>query len=218
MKLPLLILIAAMLPCFAFAQDAKNPADFKPIDIGIGGGYLSSDYLFDGYTIGRGKLYTNRNYSGTFFFNFKYFVVERFAINITVAYENESGLLLRKYNEDRFGFSTERIGIFRRQAFTVSPEIAFYYYKKGLVWIYGTFGMGLTYRNEIDRYDQNFYNQNYWNGTNKLANEIEVDNSKVQGNAYLSPIGLSVGRRVRWYAEIGLGYKGVANSGISFKF
>ena len=219
MKLRSLILITVLMPCITFAQAANTSTNFKHIEVGVGGGCWSSDYLFDGYEIGKGKLYTNKDYSGTFFFNFKYFVIERFAISITLAYENESGQWFQGKTENlRLVYYTVPIGTFRRQAFTFSPEITFYYYKKGFVGIYGVVGIGLTYRNEIGRYDQDYYNQNYLNGTNKLGNDIEIDNSKIQPNGYSAPIGISAGKRVRWYAEIGLGYKGIFNSGISYNF
>ena len=45
----------------------------------------------------------------------------------------------------------------------------------------------------------------------------EFNNNKMHPNFYLSPLGFSIGGAVRWFGEIGIGYKGVFNTGLSVK-
>ena len=193
------------------------------MEIGGGIGTASSDYLFDGYSpglLGGGKKeYVNQQYSGAYFITAKYYITRRFAISIVAAYENERGDWQKNYNYDHFGYQSMRIGTFKRQAFTFSPEVTFNYSNNGLIRTYFAAGMGFTYRNEIGKYSTDYYysSSNFYNGVNTLGSNMEVDNSKVQGNFYFSPFGISIGSKVRWFAEIGVGYKGVLNTGFSVK-
>ena len=200
-----------------FAQNKANG-----VEIGVNTGVFSSDYIFDGYTpgflvtVGK-KDYINHQYSGTYFLSIKYFIKERISINFIVAYENESGDWQANYNWDHFRYQTMLIGTFKRQAFSLCPEISIYYSNKKDCRTYCTAGVGLTYRNETDLYSQDYINGGYYNTYDINSTYIQGYNGKIQGNMYFSPLGLSVGNKVCWSIELGIGYKGIVNTGLTVK-
>jgi hypothetical protein len=213
-----LALLIILTPFNGFSQAVQKSAQFE---IGMGAGMYSSDYIFDGYTprlLGSGKKqYINHQYSGTYFINARYYFSERVSLNITLAYENESGDWLADYNYDHFGYSTMVIGTFTRQAYLLSPEISIYYTTKKHYRLYGTFGMGLNYRKEYDYYNQQVLTYGLPGYVSTPGDYSQGYNGKIQGNGYLSPLGISAGGKLSWFAELGIGYKGIFNTGISLK-
>ena len=82
--------------------------------------------------------------------------------------------------------------------------------------MYCTFGFGLTQRIETDEYSLYYINNGY-HYPSIATDYVPGSNNQLQGNIYLSPFGISTGDKVRWFAEIGIGYKGVLNTGLSMK-
>ena len=87
-----------------------------------------------------------------------------------------------------------------------------------MIRFYGTLGIGIAYRNEIDTYDSVFYLSKFANGVNNLGNSRVINNSKYFVNYYLSFLGIHFGRKLGGFFETGLGYKGIINIGLSYKY
>ncbi len=214
----IITVVTALILFFNSMSGQKNAI----VEISAGSGVWSSDELFDGYSPGlfgpSFRTYITHSYSGAFYATVKYFVSKRASLGIAFAYENERGDWQKNINIGG-AFDWERIplGTFKRQAFTFAPELYVNYAEKGMTRIYSTAGVGVTYRNEVDRYSDSYYESQYNNGTNPLGPHLEANNNKLQGNFYYSPLGLSIGRTLRWFAEIGIGYKGILNTGLSYK-
>jgi hypothetical protein len=206
---------------FFNSVSGQKPGD---VELSVGSGVWSSDELFDGYSPGflmgaTLRDYINTQYSGTYHVTAKYFVNKRISVGITFAYENESGDWRKNDpTSDRNEFTIVQLGTFKRQAFTFAPEVYLTYLNKGIARLYCTAGLGFTYHHEVDRYSDSYYMAaGYYNGMSTLGTPQEFNNNKVQPNVYFSPLGMSIGGRVQWFTEIGIGYKGVINTGLSVK-
>ncbi len=198
--------------------------DKGKIEVSVGSGVWSSDELFDGYSPGflsqSFRIYTNDRFSGAFCATVKYFVKKRVSVGIAFAYENESGDW-RRYDDvygGGFGWEAIQLGTYKRQAFTVAPEVCATYFEKDIARLYFTASIGITFRNEVDKYSDAYYASQYNNGVNILGKNQELNKNGNHFNLYYSPFGISVGRSFRWFAEVGIGYKGILNTGFSYKF
>ncbi len=213
----ILSVIALILLLFFKSDDALGQKDTGQLYIGIGAGAFSTDYLFGGYN--RFFLFMIPNqYSGTYFLNARYYPNKNYSISLVAAYDNELGDWNKYINDaSPYGWQALPIGHFKRQAFTFASEINFFYSVDGTIQPYGSLGLGITYRNEVDQYDPDHFNKNYFNGINTLGSNLEVEKNRVGGNFYFSPIGITAGNKVKWFAEIGIGYKGIISSGILVK-
>ena len=208
----------------ALSLGRASGQDKGKIEFSLGSGVWSSSELFDGYTPGfllspSFKTYIIKQYSGAFYATAKYFVSKRVSLGIAFAYENESGTWQRNENVHggAYGWEAIPMGSFKRQAFTFAPELYVTYAQKGIARLYWNAGVGITYRNEVDRYSGNYYAPHYTNGVNSLGKNLQMNNNKMHLNLYYSPIGISAGKALRWFAEIGIGYKGILNTGVSYK-
>ncbi len=83
--------------------------------------------------------------------------------------------------------------------------------------VYSDVGLGATYEVETDQYNPAFYTTGYYNGRNNLG-PMRQENNKMRPNFYYAPVGMSVGRKLCYFVELGFGYKGVVNTGVSYKF
>jgi len=217
------MILSTILVGLLFNQaSGQNQGKFE---VSLGSGVWSSSELFDGYMPGffiseSFRTYICKQYSGAFYATAKYFVSKRVALGVAFAYENESGVWQTNENlyGGAFGWEAIPLGTFKRQAFTFAPELYVSYMEKDITRLYWTVGAGITYRNEVDRYSDSYYEAQYKNGVNSLGNNMEANNNRTHVNIYCAPIGISVGKAVRWFAEIGVGYKGILNTGLSYKF
>jgi len=182
-------------------------------------GWGSSDRLLDGVEPLSGPPpYYVQNYSGTFSLSYHRKFDKYYWIGLAMSYEKEGGDWSKQ--DTGSAYATIGLGTFKRQCLTVALEFVYAYYHDRFDYctFYGSIGTGMTMQNEIGTYDYTYYENNFNNGVNSLGPSREVDNSRTHFNLYYSPIGLSVGKTLRWFGEIGFGYKGLFNSGLSYKF
>ena len=200
----------------SFAQDnhpsaspAHEPTGYS--EVIVGHGFIPSEQTFAGGA--RGIRYTNDHYSGALFATYRYHISDVISLGLTFAFENENG----SWDNRNYGWlsdpGTVRLanvyqGKFRRSAYTIAPEITFNYgdFGNGLVRLYSVVGMGYTYRDEHITYGN--VNTEY---KNPNVNTVHF-------NAYGSPLGIRVGRELSGFFELGLGYKGVLNYGLTYRF
>ncbi len=216
----LIILLSLLMPCTALAQDTTSARYRQHFEIGAGAGIWSSDELFDGYEpglLGMGKRdYINHQYSGAYHINLMCFISRRISVNVVFEWERESGDWQANYNPDHFAYQTELIGTFSRKAYTLAPEVSYYYYVDPLVKVYCTAGVGVTYRQEHCEYSQDYIN--YGNHYGSIRTDYPPgDHDRVQANTYLSPVGFSVANRICWFGALGIGYKGILCTGLTVK-
>jgi len=195
----------------------KMPAVHLHHELTIGYGEASSDQLFDGLQIGRPGNYRVQHYSGAISFSYKYFVLPQFAIGIAVAYENENGIWQQPYMQQTDEWLVTQLGSFKRAAFTPAIELMYIYKESKPVRYYCMAGIGFTYQNEVDIYSDGYYLTNYQNGLNSLGKNLQIQNNRYHFNGQITPIGISVGGRISEFMELGVGYKGILNIGITVK-
>ncbi len=165
--------------------------------------------------------YNNQHAIGELYIKYRYHRSKKMSYGLTIAYENETGTASRVYLTSKNRYSREEhLGSFKKQVITFAPEMTLNYWdiNHGMVRLYGTLGLGISYGNQIDTYDSSYYVARYVNGVNSLGNSMAIDNSRYLLNYYFSFLGVHVGREVGGFIEVGLGYKGLINVGMSYKF
>ena len=205
----------------AFAQDDDRPVhhDLTGSEVIIGHGFLPSGQLRANGSERNSRLAHEVNqYTGAIFATYRYHINRRFSLGITAAFENEQGTYWDNsynYNYQYYyvsgGFAPnyfDHHGTFTSSSFTIAPELTFNYgdFAHGLVRLYSTVGIGYTYRNEIVK--EAMTNQEF------RAPYIKA----LHANAYVSPLGVRFGRQFGGFFELGIGYKGILNYGVTYRF
>jgi hypothetical protein len=224
MNKTLLAIVVLLLPGISYCQDASihdttsKQATVRKHELRAGYGVSSFISIVEGVHAGEDG-YDSRpltKYAGTYSFDYRYQVNNRFSIGIGAAYERERVFV----NSSSNGAITENSGTYKRQVLTVAPELIVQYPMEDerKVSVYGYLGIGVSFLNELDTYSQAYYGTgHYINGVNQLGNSREFANDKTEVAFQLCPIGLSAGGRIFGYAELGFGYKGIFNCGVGIK-
>lgn len=214
----IILLIIVCLFSQYIAEAKTDTVFFGRNELCFGSGIWSSVQLLQGVKGGeRGWDLTPINtYSGTFSITYRRYVTQRVALTAALAYENEAG----EWRELAYGVNSDnsiRLGSFNRNVYTIAPEVLFYYTdpKRSAVALYGYCGIGYTYQNEVGTYDWSLYYSMFHNGIAK--GELQQSNDRFNFNWQICPIGVTVGRRIKFYFETGFGYKGALTAGVSSK-
>ncbi|GGN07829.1 hypothetical protein GCM10010967_49330 [Dyadobacter beijingensis] len=120
---------------------------------------------------------------------YKYHVSERLAIGGTTVYNPVSD----RWIPDMFG--SDR---WKRRSLTTAGEATLYWVKSRDFQFYGTAGVGFFVKRS------SFYDT-----------QFETD---LGGTFQVSPVGLRIGNKVGVFMELGFGYRGVFNGGLSWRF
>jgi len=224
-KLPrLLVCILTLLPFLSYSQEVppvlRGADAIGTQDISISVTTLSADYLLDGYRPGRPTEfdYANKGAPVGLCLAYKLKFSPKCSIGVTETIEQQEGNWLDNETPNGvFDLQTATKGSFVRTCFTTSLDFLFDYKATDLYKFYLTTGLGFTYELETDQYNPDFYAQGYYNGVNTYG-PMRQQNNRMHPNLYFSPLGLSVGRQLNYFLELGFGYKGVVNTGLSYKF
>jgi len=182
---------------------------------------LTPDYLCDGYRPGRPTEfdYANKGFSGALCISYKYQFSHRAYIGFTETIEQQYGDWLD--NEipggNVFDLQTTVKGAFVRTCYTTAADFTWDYAAEGVWRVYMVAGAGVTYEFETDQYNPGYYNQGYQNGVNHYG-PMRVNNNKAHFNGYYAPLGFSAGGKLCYFFEFGFGYRGVFNTGLSYRF
>ncbi len=172
-------------------------------EISIGYGVGSSDQFFDNlvdisvFAVTIGNLtYDNKVFRGPLYVNYNYAIKDQLMIGGTVTYS--------KITRDVF-LSKISLGEQINNIFTIGLESNYRYISNRSFQMYSGLGLG---------YSVNF--------SKSRSNSGKKDSRRGQTNSnlnfHLTGIGLRFGKKIAGYFEIGLGYKGVYNLGISHQF
>lgn len=103
--------------------------------------------------------------------------------------------------------SKEKVGTSSRYFFTVMPAVKFDWVRKKNIGIYSKVAIGITYRSEKEKQD----NQD---GEKELYND-----SGIMGNFQASLLGIEAGsQKCRGFVELGVGEQGIISGGFRYKF
>ena len=135
----------------------------------------------------------NRNLTlrrGAFFATYKYFITDRIAVGAATGFN-------RYANESNFRY-TDFTGL-NAQTVTTAGEVTWIYFKKPAIKLYAMAGLGFyTMRASVD---------NYHTATTTNGASMQI-----------IPIGIRFGKKMGVFTELGYGYKGIINTGVSVKF
>jgi len=165
------------------------------------------------------------SFTGALFLSYRYFITDHFAIGLSAGTDNVKGNLTEG-NPNFNGGQDGTVGTYIRNTVTVAPELFLKYFQRGRVMIYGYAGMGYTFSRLEKAYNTQIYASGYQNGVNTntgqpapyLSVENPVYTNEGHANGQLTPFGLRVGDKLAWCMELGYGYKGLINTGLSFVF
>ena len=182
---------------------------------------MTPDYLLDGFRPGRPTEYdyANKGVPMATSITYKFKAYKRRYIGFTLTIEQQYG----DWNDNEipggnvFNLQTTVKGAFKRTCYTFGADFTYDYVSKGNYRQYLVAGMGMTYEHETDQYNPDFYNQGYINGMNTYGPMLQ-HNNKTHINGYFSPLGMSVGNRIRYFFELGFGYRGIINTGLCYRF
>jgi hypothetical protein len=163
-------------------------------------GVLTSVKLFDlkedvvQKVVNRGNYRTSEQRgSGGIFLAYSQFLNTRFRLGGTVGYEQ-----IRQEVEVQ---GIDR-GTVSRRFVTLAAEIAYHYLLRDKFSLYSRLGLGYTFGKEV---------------FNQTQNMPTYDSGLNFPNAHLSLLGFRIGNRWAFFSEVGLGYRGIFQAGLSFQ-
>jgi len=217
--------LIVIFPFVSFSQEdsvvrhASKPTGLNTFFISFG--TWTPDFLLDGYEPGRPTEYSyaNKGNPGALCITYKYRFSKRAYIGITGTLEQQYGDWLDNEILDGnvFDLQTTVKGAFVRTCYTLAAEFSWDYASRDLYRLYTVMGLGFTAERETDQYDIAYYEQGYNNGINKYG-PIRQDNNHTHVNGYYAPLGISIGRKLSYFLELGFGYKGIVHTGLSYRF
>lgn len=157
-------------------------------EISFAYGYYSV-YSFQNHINGYGYTET----SGSFLLNYKYYLTKRVTIGMGFGYEN-----------------IRTLGSY----LSFTPEFTYTYLDtkndRIRLKLYGGASIGIT------SYNDAMYNDNPYYNSNTYVRRYDNSGAQITGNATL--LGVRVGRKLGFFGELGIGYKGLFNFGFSYRF
>lgn len=146
------------------------------------------------FGIGSRATLNDPKYSGAVFFTYRYRILPRLSVGIAAGYERETREVTRG------GLQT--IGSFKEEAYTLAAEAQFLYKQVSMVQFFCNAGFGNTYVKE--QLSNNTYDLSHSDSRNHYAIQ-------------LTPFGVSVGKKLSGFAQVGYGYKGLLQMGASLE-
>jgi hypothetical protein len=199
-KILLLHIIIALLLSLPFHSKAQTTKGEH--DISISYGLVSGRQIADGLTQGEdgGGNYES-SHSGNVFINYRYFFTNRFALGVTGGFQNISGNM---EPEQSIGGI---VNAYSLTNLTFAAELTTVFLNSPYLQLYVLFGLGGS-----DAYLNNStypLNTVYQTGYSEPATGPRF-------NFQLDPIALRVGGKLSFFMELGIGYKGIVNTGLTF--
>lgn len=210
MKKILLLLLLSYCTLPAFAVRKGNSELF----LGVG---LVSSNEFYGVT-NTSKMGFPYCYSGAWFFTYRFFLTDHIAIGLSGGFDNVKGDVTQgnpKYNGGHDG----NIGVYAHNCYTIAPEFFVKYAGWNVIMFYGYMGLGYSTSSITRGYSSDVIARTYQNGvvTYQLP-PLEPDQNFSVYKLQVTPIGIRAGSTVAAFIEVGYGYKGLVNMGLSLKF
>ena len=200
-----LLLISGMI----YAQDAKTEQGatetYPHHEIYVGVGLLNDNQIFSFFGDILGAVFTlgqavqpNKYSAFTPSVGYKYWFNKRIGLGAHFAFDMNSVKVIHR--QDIIGnYNNADTVIHKRYFYTMTIDATFNYMYRPACQLYGNIGTGFTL--------VRFSNNNAETGLKQLP----------FFNLHISPIGVRFGKMVGGFVEIGWGYKGIINAGLSVK-
>jgi hypothetical protein len=199
--LPLLIL------CYAAQAWGQCPSYKYQPEVQVSYGRLTADEasasLSDAVN-GVGRVHTAETYSsGPAFVTIRYFIYSCLAFGVTGGYVNQKGATTEGAGSLAFTSST-----YNTKVATIGIE-AYYIYKfRKYLDYYTSFGFGPSFASK----------ETVSYGTPVNPVNIVTTSRRDAFSLHYTPIGIRFGGRLGGFAELGVGYKGLFSTGLSYRF
>ena len=155
---------------------------------------LASDLTITGATAGN-LAYDNKKFSNTLYGSYKHALNDNIMLGATFAYERI---------EDDAKSGKNIIGKRDSKNYTAAVEADYYYMSDTFIRMYSGLGLGYSFNNQKFRSsDPDYKNQ---------------DDNLSHFNFHVNAFGIRVGNALGVFAEVGFGYKGIVNAGLSYQF
>ncbi len=191
-------------PCVLSAQDKKGDQELS-----VSYGRESGTDMIRGFSTNRsrpssdyGSYNSATTNSGSIFLTYRYAICSRLSFGATAGTEF--------VDFDHYSNNGPRtqppvlLGKYKANISTIAFEVKPVYYNGSLFQFYGLVGLGGRYYRETQVYGQATGN------TNAFPNYFF--------NSQWTPLGVRAGRQLSGFAELGLGYKGLVNAGLCYRF
>lgn len=176
---------------FFCARHSTAQVQREQFEASGGVGLVSMKYIGDQFGGDKAPEYFNSE-SPIISASGKYFFSDWCGIGLTLAYVSMSGTSAAYNNPYSYSFKQHLV--------CIAPEVEPIYYKSNFFQFYGVYGIGIyNYTQVEDMYD----------GSKRRINGGLL-------TMQLSPCAFRVGGRLAGYVELGIGYKGLINGGISY--
>jgi len=192
--LPIIILFTAV----SITGYGQCPSNKGQLEIAASYGSVTSDQVNIG-TVENTKTLTYN--SGIAFVTARYFLYSCLAVGFAGGSTNERGQYADAFNP-KIITST-----FKQGVTTIALEVYYVYTFRKYVEVYTFIGAGPAFTTVITVTNPTLYTP---------GNTITTSSDGLK--AQYTPIGVRVGGRLGGFAELGFGYKGLINAGISYKF
>ncbi|MBN2614133.1 MAG: hypothetical protein JXR71_00435 [Bacteroidales bacterium] len=192
------ILFFALLLIFVFPVQTVLAQGSRNSEFSASYGVVSTDDLANIFgeiiTSIAGYESKNATYTGIINAGYRNLINDRWLIGLTVSYE--------KSTADAY-VQGSKIGTQKNTYYTVAAEANYQYVSGGFFQMYSGFGIGFTQASaSLMRTDNN-------PDTNDKHNHI---------NFQFTLAGFRVGKTIGLFGELGFGYKGIVNGGVSVRF
>ena len=177
---------------------AQCPNSIRQVDIAASYGSISGDQVSIGV---RTDNRTITSVSGATFLSVRYFLYAYLSLGFTGGVMSEKGQYADSYNRSVIKST------FTQQATTIAPEIYYVYLYRKYFEAYTLLGAGAS-----------FITTTTTTNATPYAPASTVTEAKDGLKMQYTPIGIRVGGHLSGFVELGFGYKGIVNTGISFRF
>ncbi len=198
MKKIMTLLFLSVAPLLLVGQTFRGQSE-----VSVSYGFRSFQEVSNGeFGLGDEDSYVTEDYStGNLFLTYRYYLSNRLAIGLTAgrvhfntSFHESQGSYAVESSASSFDYTT------------IAPEVLFNYVNTRYVRLYTLLGTGYSIVSE---------KTTEYFGFGQPAINSSVTHTPI--NVYYSPIGLSIGGQVSGFLELGIGYKGFVNAGLSYR-
>lgn len=191
------LILTALYCCFLYFKESHScSAQTVPkYEIQLSYGPFAREQVLDDFVERSLRSSFNQipkwDFSNSYAITYRYQGRRRVAIGLTSGFTTHT--TYRTYYSDSKSF-------YKHSSFTTAFETKFTYIERPLVQLYAITGLGILIV--------------------RMKDQQIINATKTYGwpTCQLTPIGIHVGKKLTGFAELGYGYKGIANFGVSARF
>lgn len=193
--------ISIMPIAYSLISNGQCPSNKAQLEVAVSYGIITGSQVADRFNNTDNSDGKTRTYnSGNSFITVRYFLFNRLALGLSGGITNEKGQYTDRTNPSLISST------YKASYTTIAVELYYIYSFRKRLEIYTLAGAGPSFTT--------IQTTTYLGVTTGVTTTNKEDKIKVQ----YTPIGVRYGGRLGGFLEIGIGYKGLINGGISYKF